>query len=46
MTTTDYAPVNGSGPAVEFDADPTADWPIPFTLTPAAEAVIDAEAGS
>jgi hypothetical protein len=35
------------GPAPEGEAeDPTADWPVPLTVTPAAEALLDAEAGS
>lgn len=29
-----------------LDADPTADWPVPYSLTPVAEALMDAEAGS
>jgi hypothetical protein len=46
MTNADYAPVNGSGPEIDQEADPTAEWPIPYSLTHVAEALLDAEAGS
>jgi hypothetical protein len=42
--TTDQAPVNGAG--VDCEPDPTAEWPVPYSLTAAAEALLDAEAGS
>jgi hypothetical protein len=36
--TTNHAPANEAAP------DPTADWPVPYSLTPVAETLLDAEA--
>ena len=44
--TTGQAPAISAGLEVDQEADPTADWPVPYSLTPVAEALMEAEAAS